>query len=301
MKTSSCEITLCWLVVLVAMVTARPIAGSLSMEMVGVEVRGADQEQPLSPQMKRQQTLRAVQTRGGHAAGERLSGRERCRRLINSLSWQSGQLIACLADVSMLLADVAGAHLSVVNTVTFFVLLLFCFDLALRAYTFRRMLFRSAWAYFDFTIVGLSVILFVVGVVEEANAHVTSTRGVSASLRSLIVVLRWLRAARAMAMLIKTSSASTSAARQVTGDNKKRYVDLEAGFDLDLCYVRPRLIAMSVPATGCTALYRNPLTEVVRFLESRHAHEGYLVVNLCPELPCTRARTHRPPADAHSK
>ena len=59
----------------------------------------------------------------------------------------------------------------------------------------------------------------------------------------------------------------------------------EAGFDLDLAYVRPKLIAMSVPATGCTALYRNPLGEVVRFFETRHAHEGYLIVNLCPELP----------------
>ena len=53
------------------------------------------------------------------------------------------------------------------------------------------------------------------------------------------------------------------------------------------CAVQPKLIAMSVPAIGFTAFYRNPLTEVVRFFESRHAPAtgGYLVVNCCPELP----------------
>ena len=50
-------------------------------------------------------------------------------------------------------------------------------------------------------------------------------------------------------------------------------------------YCTPRLIAMSVPATGLTALYRNPLSDVVRFFETRHAKEGYVIVNCCPELP----------------
>ena len=49
------------------------------------------------------------------------------------------------------------------------------------------------------------------------------------------------------------------AMRQRVGENKRRFIDLENGFDLDIAYVNPRLIAMSVPATGCTALYRNPL------------------------------------------
>ena len=47
-----------------------------------------------------------------------------------------------------------------------------------------------------------------------------------------------------------------------TGENKKRFVDLEQNFDLDLVYVCPQLIAMSVPAVGKLSLYRNPLTEV---------------------------------------
>ena len=65
-----------------------------------------------------------------------------------------------------------------------------------------------------------------------AEAHVTSSRHVSSSLRTLIVALRWLRTARALTMLVKTAGAGSTAARQATGNNKRRFVDLDANFDL---------------------------------------------------------------------
>ena len=69
--------------------------------------------------------------------------------------------------------------------------------------------------------------------------------------------------------LVNAGRGTQMAARHVTGENKKRFVDLENNFDLDLVYVTPKLIAMSVPATGTVALYRNPLPEVARFFETR--------------------------------
>ena len=54
----------------------------------------------------------------------------------------------------------------------------------------------------------------------------------------------------------------------------ERYVDLEHGYDLDLVYIQPTLIAMSVPAVGCVAFYRNPLADVARFFNNRHEREG---------------------------
>ena len=252
--------------------TARPIASTLRVEILDRAENQAAGE-PSAPEqvdddegsarLQRQRMMQMVQRHGGTAAGVRLSPRERTRRLLLSLWWISGQLLACVCDVSMLIAEFHGASLTLVDVVTFFVLLAFCADLALRAFTYRRMLLRSAWAFFDFTIVGLSVILYLVGLAERVDGgSTTSPRTVGTGLRSLIIALRWVRALRAVSALLRTGGAGRSAARQLTGQNKRRYVDLENSFDLDLVYVRPRLIAMSVPSTGLTSLYRNPLSEV---------------------------------------
>ena len=58
----------------------------------------------------------------------------------------------------------------------------------------------------------------------------------------------------------------TVAMRKIRGFvslNKKRYqVD---GFDLDLSYITPQLIAMGIPSTGVEAVYRNPMDEAKAF------------------------------------
>ncbi|KAL1503122.1 hypothetical protein AB1Y20_011185 [Prymnesium parvum] len=68
--------------------------------------------------------------------------------------------------------------------------------------------------------------------------------------------------------------------RHLVSQNKVRFS--EGGFDLDLTYITDEIIAMGLPATGNEALYRNPIEEVVRFLELNHAGK-YKVFNLCLE------------------
>jgi hypothetical protein len=57
--------------------------------------------------------------------------------------------------------------------------------------------------------------------------------------------------------------------RSVVSKKKKRFV--EDGFDLDLTYITPRIIAMGFPSSGMEGIYRNPLPEVQRFFAKRHA------------------------------
>jgi len=68
--------------------------------------------------------------------------------------------------------------------------------------------------------------------------------------------------------------------RNLVSQNKVRLQ--QDGYDLDLTYLTNDIIAMGLPASGKESLYRNPIDEVVRFLEERHA-ERYKVFNLCNE------------------
>ncbi|XP_071124923.1 phosphatidylinositol 3,4,5-trisphosphate 3-phosphatase TPTE2-like isoform X1 [Mytilus edulis] len=78
--------------------------------------------------------------------------------------------------------------------------------------------------------------------------------------------------------------------RRIISQNKRRYV--KEGFDLDLCYITERVIAMSFPSSGVRALYRNPIgwylyqkehIKVGKFLDTKHK-DHYRVYDLCSEL-----------------
>eukprot|EP00299_Pterocystis_sp_00344_P020036 c9875_g1_i2.p1 GENE.c9875_g1_i2~~c9875_g1_i2.p1 ORF type:complete len:670 (+),score=222.97 c9875_g1_i2:35-2044(+) len=69
-------------------------------------------------------------------------------------------------------------------------------------------------------------------------------------------------------------------ARRLVSQNKRRLKNEK--FDLDLSYITDQIIAMGLPATGVEQQYRNPIDEVVRFLEENHKGK-YKVFNLCSE------------------
>ena len=57
--------------------------------------------------------------------------------------------------------------------------------------------------------------------------------------------------------------------RALVSLKKRRFV--ADGFNLDLTYITPRIIAMGFPSEGAEGVYRNPMSEVAAFLEKRPA------------------------------
>lgn len=68
--------------------------------------------------------------------------------------------------------------------------------------------------------------------------------------------------------------------RKLVSQNKHRHQ--ADGYDLDLTYLTDQIICMGLPAAGPESLYRNPIEQVVSFLEKNHAG-NYKVFNLCNE------------------
>ncbi|GMI58624.1 hypothetical protein ScalyP_jg7314 [Parmales sp. scaly parma] len=76
------------------------------------------------------------------------------------------------------------------------------------------------------------------------------------------------------------SNALLTPLRKLVSKKKRRYA--KDGFNLDLTYITPRIICHGFPAVGVEHLYRNPRSEVRRFLEEKHGGR-YKVFNFCCE------------------
>ena len=87
------------------------------------------------------------------------------------------------------------------------------------------------------------------------------------------------RTENALKLTVKNKS-STSFIRSLVSQDKNRFCF--DGFDLDLTYITPRIIAMGLPSTSYEALYRNNMNDVLNFFNERHK-EHYKVYNLCEE------------------
>eukprot|EP00760_Papus_ankaliazontas_P011784 PhM_4_TR15034/c0_g2_i1/m.61499/K01110/PTEN; phosphatidylinositol-3,4,5-trisphosphate 3-phosphatase and dual-specificity protein phosphatase PTEN len=81
----------------------------------------------------------------------------------------------------------------------------------------------------------------------------------------------------------------SNAVRSLVSKKKLRFQ--ADGYDLDLTYITPQIIAMGFPSEGTERLYRNPIDDVERFLDQYHG-DHCMVYNLCSERTYPGSRFH---------
>lgn len=56
--------------------------------------------------------------------------------------------------------------------------------------------------------------------------------------------------------------------KHAVSQGRKRYIDEK--YDLDLSYITPNIVAMGLPSSNLSSLYRNDINEVAEFLKEKH-------------------------------
>ncbi|XP_015760753.1 PREDICTED: phosphatidylinositol 3,4,5-trisphosphate 3-phosphatase TPTE2-like, partial [Acropora digitifera] len=143
----------------------------------------------------------------------------------------------------------------------------------------------------DLIVIIISFILTLVFSFLTLHSHAYAKLIVAARLVRVLLFIR----------IVTEKDQLERATRRMISQNKRRY--RQGGFDLDLTYITERVIAMSFPSSGKHKLYRNPISEVVRFLDTKHENH-YKVYNLCSERSYDPSvfhnRVERIPIDDHN-
>jgi hypothetical protein len=158
------------------------------------------------------------------------------------------------------------------TAITGTILLIFGFEAMVRIYGLRYLLVDGSHLLdtVDVLVIIASVVMYIMtfmGLTAEEARMVNFAR--------LLRLLRAIKLARSL--------------RKLVGSNKRRYQ--KDGFDLDLTYVTPSCIAMSLPAEGGEANYRNSLEDVARFF--RVKHPGMSPVSVRSFLCCLQRALRR--------
>ncbi|XP_048034798.1 putative tyrosine-protein phosphatase TPTE [Megalobrama amblycephala] len=200
--------------------------------------------------------------------------------VVMSFGFRVFGLVLIIVDIILVIVDLSlsnksrdvGSALEAVSLVISF---FFLIDVLLRVYVEGfKVYFSSKLNIIDAFIVAITLVVTMIYAFSDLSGASLIPRVVTflRSLRILILV-RIFRLASQKKELEKVT-------RRMVSENKRRYQ--KDGFDLDLTYVTERVIAMSFPSSGKQALYRNPIREVARFLDTKHL-DHYKVFNLCSE------------------
>ncbi|XP_071087021.1 phosphatidylinositol 3,4,5-trisphosphate 3-phosphatase TPTE2-like isoform X1 [Haliotis cracherodii] len=207
------------------------------------------------------------------------------KKVVEHIAFRAVTVLLIILDFSLVIVDLTRDTCASVDSgmeiVSHIIITLFVVEVSARIFYQGKEFFYNVWDVLDMVIVFVSFIIDMVFIGIESDQSCTESNHVDyAKLVVIGRVFRIIRIVRIIYFMVVQHRQVTRATRHVVSQNKRRYQ--KDGFDLDLCYITERVIAMSFPSKGMMAFYRNPIREVARFFNTKHSGH-YRIYNLCSE------------------